>query len=70
MTSTKTIRQDIDIIQVSKFLESCKVFIGVIMELRDQEIGGEIEHHPINDADLVKLYDYLTSSDNVWRSFL
>jgi hypothetical protein len=60
----QTTRPDIDIIHGAEFRESCKVFKGVTMELKRQGLGGVDHHPPISDADIAKLYEYLSSSDS------
>lgn len=57
-------RPELDIIHGSDFKDSCKIFKGVVMELKRQGLGSVDHHPPINDADLSKLYDYLCSSDS------
>lgn len=60
----QSIRPDVDIIKVPLFRGSNKCFKGMTMELKRQGQANIDHHPPISDADLIKMYDYLSSSDS------
>ncbi|XP_034315807.2 uncharacterized protein KIAA1958-like isoform X2 [Magallana gigas] len=60
----QSIRPDVDIIKGPLFRESNKFFKGMTMELKRQGQANIDHHPPISDADLIKMYDYLSSSDS------